>query len=56
MRPGETKELLWRFAEREDIEFACNLPGHAEAGMRGDVKVAGVTAEGFTPPAPSVSR
>jgi uncharacterized cupredoxin-like copper-binding protein len=55
LRPGEAKELIWRFAERADIEFACNIPGHTEAGMRGDVKLVGVTAEGVTAPATSVS-
>ncbi len=56
LKPGETKELIWRFAARADIEFACNVPGHTEAGMRGDVKLVGMTAESVTAPATSVSR
>lgn len=39
LKPGEAKELIWRFARRADIEFACNIPGHSEAGMRGEVRV-----------------
>ena len=35
--PGETAELTWRFAEPAELEFACNLPGHYEAGMAGPV-------------------
>ena len=35
--PGETGELTWRFGEPAELEFACNLPGHYEAGMAGPV-------------------
>lgn len=39
LQPGETKELIWRFgSSREalkDLEFVCNIPGHAEGGMIG---------------------
>jgi len=35
--PGETAELTWRFGEAAELEFACNLPGHYEAGMAGPV-------------------
>jgi len=35
--PGKTAELTWRFAEPAELEFACNLPGHYEAGMAGPV-------------------
>ena len=37
---GETKELIWRFAAPATLEFACNIPGHYEAGMKGDIIVA----------------
>jgi len=35
LKPGETKTLVWKFkaAGSRDIVFACNIPGHAEAGM-----------------------
>ncbi len=35
--PGKTAELTWRFVEPAELEFACNLPGHYEAGMAGPV-------------------
>jgi uncharacterized cupredoxin-like copper-binding protein len=35
--PGETAELTWRFGEPAELEFACNLPGHSEAGMAGPI-------------------
>jgi uncharacterized cupredoxin-like copper-binding protein len=35
--PGKTAELTWRFGEPAELEFACNLPGHYEAGMAGPV-------------------
>lgn len=33
--PGETKELIWTFAEVGGLEFGCNVPGHYESGMVG---------------------
>ena len=36
--PGQTKELTWKFAQSGKIEFACNIPGHYESGMVGNVK------------------
>jgi len=33
--PGETRELIWTFAETDGIEFGCNIPGHYESGMHG---------------------
>ena len=35
VQPGETKELIWHFAEVEDVRFGCNVPGHYQAGMHG---------------------
>jgi uncharacterized cupredoxin-like copper-binding protein len=36
LKPGQTKSLIWKFgAPRSDLEFACDIPGHAEAGMQG---------------------
>jgi uncharacterized cupredoxin-like copper-binding protein len=36
LNPGESKELVWRFGEQVDgLEFACNVPGHYQAGMVG---------------------
>ncbi len=36
--PGATQELVWTFAEATDLEFACNVPGHYDAGMMGEIK------------------
>lgn len=38
-RPGETKEMVWTFTRPATLEFACNIPGHAEAGMEGKLIV-----------------
>lgn len=38
LEPGETKELIWKFAEATDLEFACNVPGHYDAGMMGRIE------------------
>jgi len=35
--PGETAELVWTAPESVDsLEYACNIPGHYEAGMSGN--------------------
>jgi len=37
VEPGETAELVWKFTEATDLEFACNVPGHYDAGMMGEI-------------------
>lgn len=39
VEPGHTKELIWRFEGSGPVVFACNIPGHAEAGMVKEVKL-----------------
>ncbi|MDN3520478.1 cupredoxin domain-containing protein [Halomonas ramblicola] len=40
--PGETAELVWTAPENvDDLEYACNIPGHYEAGMYGDIDFQG---------------
>jgi uncharacterized cupredoxin-like copper-binding protein len=35
--PGETATLVWTAPKNvDDLEYACNIPGHFEAGMYGD--------------------
>jgi uncharacterized cupredoxin-like copper-binding protein len=34
---GESQEVVWKFSEEGNIEFACNVPGHYQAGMYGEV-------------------
>lgn len=33
VKPGKAKQLLWHFHGDKHVELACNIPGHAEAGM-----------------------
>lgn len=35
LEPGETAEIIWKFSEPLQLEFACNVPGHYDAGMAG---------------------
>lgn len=37
--PGQTRELLWKFGKDKDVEFACDIPGHAEQGMTGIFRI-----------------
>lgn len=39
--PGETGTLIWRFTEAGTVDFACLIPGHYEAGMKGSIRVGG---------------
>lgn len=39
IEPGETKQLIWRFGKDQDVEFACDIPGHAEQGMVGKFRL-----------------
>jgi uncharacterized cupredoxin-like copper-binding protein len=39
MEPGESREIVWTFSEASDLEFACNVPGHYQAGMVGGIDV-----------------
>lgn len=37
--PGQAGEIVWQFTQPGEFEFACLVPGHFEAGMRGKVVV-----------------
>ena len=37
--PGQREQLTWQFDHPGELEFACLLPGHYEAGMRGAITV-----------------
>lgn len=37
LEPGETGTLTWTFPEHGEVEIACNVPGHREAGMQADL-------------------
>lgn len=38
VEPGKTVELVWTFPNSHELEFACNIPGHYEAGMVGRIR------------------
>lgn len=38
--PSKQGELVWHFNRAGDFEFACLIPGHFQAGMRGRIRVA----------------
>ncbi len=40
LEPGETGEIVWTFAKAGEFGFACLVPGHYDAGMKGSLKVA----------------
>ncbi|WP_167772803.1 cupredoxin domain-containing protein [Ramlibacter humi] len=44
LAPGATGELVVTFRDAGPLEFACLIPGHFEAGMRGDIAVAQANA------------
>ncbi len=37
LEPGEAGEIVWKFNRQAKLEFACNLPGHYQSGMKGEV-------------------
>lgn len=39
LQPGETGELVWHFIHAGSVDFACLIPGHFEAGMKGSIEV-----------------
>jgi uncharacterized cupredoxin-like copper-binding protein len=39
VKPGETKEWVIKFDQAQTLQMACLIPGHFEAGMKGQVIV-----------------
>lgn len=37
--PGRQAEIVWQFTRAGTVHFACLIPGHYEAGMKGSVQV-----------------
>lgn len=37
LEPGQSGELIWLFPDHAELEFACNVPGHYDAGMTGSI-------------------
>ena len=38
VEPGKTAELIWKFTKAAEVQFACNVPGHVQAGMIGRIR------------------
>ncbi|WP_109792165.1 cupredoxin domain-containing protein [Minwuia thermotolerans] len=39
LEPGESGEVVWTFDTDAELEFACNVPGHYESGMKGPIRL-----------------
>lgn len=39
LEPGKAGELIWKFTNAGQFEFACLVPGHYESGMKGTALV-----------------
>ncbi|MEH6524920.1 MAG: cupredoxin domain-containing protein [Sneathiella sp.] len=39
LEPNDTAEIIWKFADGGELEFACNVPGHYDAGMMGELTI-----------------
>ena len=39
LEPGQSGEVIWTFPAHATLEFACNVPGHYEAGMAGAIRL-----------------
>ncbi len=53
VKPGGSGRLTWRFTKSGDFAFACLVPGHYEAGMKGVITVAARTSDGAAAGAPA---
>lgn len=40
LAPGKSGDVIWQFTKAGKVDFACLQPGHYDAGMKGEVKVA----------------
>lgn len=39
LAPGKQGEIVWQFTKAGAVNFACLMPGHYEAGMKGAIQV-----------------
>ena len=39
LAPGQQGAIIWQFTKAGSVNFACLMPGHYEAGMKGAVMV-----------------
>lgn len=40
LAPGKSGELIWKFTKAGTVKAACLHPGHYDAGMKADIRVA----------------
>jgi uncharacterized cupredoxin-like copper-binding protein len=38
LEPSKAGEVIWKFTKVRALEFACNVPGHYDSGMMGQVR------------------
>ena len=38
LEPNQSAELIWKFSSDKNLEAACNVPGHYQAGMIAKIK------------------
>lgn len=50
VQPGKSGELIWRFTNAGKVGFACLMPGHYDAGMKGVVTVKSSVGKGTEHP------
>ena len=39
LEPNEIGEIIWKFSTDANLEVACNVPGHHEAGMIANINI-----------------
>ena len=39
LEPNKKGEIIWKFSTNEELEVACNVPGHYQAGMVSSVSI-----------------
>ena len=39
LEPKEKQDLIWKFSKAQNIEIACNVPGHYDVGMIAQVNI-----------------
>lgn len=39
LEPGKSAEIVWKFPDHARIQYACNVPGHYDAGMVGEFEL-----------------
>lgn len=39
LEPSKSAEIIWKFSKKAELEFACNVPGHYDSGMMGEIEI-----------------